>query len=310
MEREGLTAEADTAQVEVLLTQAGAQWLLTRRAVEESHLTLAQTLAVPPGLAFTIEDQLPNLPAPPMPEEIAALEENALLVRPELRSQDLERRIAANTVRREISNFFPHLDLSASYNWTSEATAVNPAFGLLGWTLTHSLLDGGRQVFSYQKARRGTTLEEQRTILLSLGILYEVDSRMPQVFRGYDTLLSEQRIVAAQAKVFKLVFSRYENGLETSAETVAELARLHVARLELDRARTAYLCAWYELRAAALPHVKPDGPAKAQEQGAAPVKPPPSAPPLPAFTPPSTLDAVRALERLPAPEGKDWLREP
>ena len=52
---------------------------------------------------------------------LAGMEEHALLVRPELQVQDLQRHISANNVRREFAAFFPRIDANGSFNWASNS---------------------------------------------------------------------------------------------------------------------------------------------------------------------------------------------
>jgi multidrug efflux system outer membrane protein len=124
LEREGLGSRASTTEVEAMLAQAALQWSMLRRQVEQTRMTLSQTMSLPAGLDFAIDDRLPQAPPIIEEKEIAALEESALRNRPELRAQDMERRIAANTLRKEFAQFLPRFDGLATYNWTSAASAI------------------------------------------------------------------------------------------------------------------------------------------------------------------------------------------
>ena len=282
LEREGLGSHADTAEVASGLAQVVQSWTLLRRNVEQARLALARQLSLPPGQKFQIDDALPPLPPLPDVKELPAWEDRALAARPELFVQDLERRMAANAVRQALTNFIPHLDLTAGYNWSSFSQAVHPAYFNYGVNVTDSLLNGGQNWWNWKLAKKNVTVQQEQTLLLSLGILYEVDFTLIRLLAAHDAMTSRQTVVRARFESLKLVTSRFREGLESGSEAARSLANLYLARLELDRDQTDCQAAWYELAAAA--------PAAA---GAA--KPPPPNP-LPAFTPAA---AIAPFEQVP-----------
>jgi outer membrane protein TolC len=184
---------------------------------------------------------------------------------------------------------------------------VNPAYYRFGVQVTDSLLNGGRNVWALSSARKTVAIERQRTLLLSLGILYEVDFRVLQVFALYDALVAREAVVTAQTETLKQVVSRYVQGLETGTETIRSLAEMYVARLQLDQARTEYLVGWFELDAATLVSAGLSGASAAvAAPGAA----------LPPFSPAPTLDTyARMIDLAPRidlrqyPELEELLRK-
>ena len=286
LEREGLGTRAETASVEAGLAEAAFRWSILRRSVEQARLALAQLLSLPAGVAFAVEEKLPPLRPLPAPADIPRLEQSALEARPELSVQDRERRIAASAVREQFAQFFPRVDGLASYNWSSLSTLVNPGFFRFGYQIADSLLDQGKLWWRYQLNRKVEKLEEERTLLLSLGILFEVDFRVLQLFTAYDAMVTRDAVVKSQQEALKQMVSLYLQGLETGTNTVRTLAEMYVARLLLDEVQTNYQAAWYELDAATLPEV------------ARPLTPAPT--PLPVFEPAPALDTLRkVLEAAP-----------
>lgn len=273
LEREGLDSRASTAEIEAALAQVVQTWTELRRGVEKARLQLAQTMSLPAGAAFTIDDRLPELPGLPPPEQAGAIEDRALAGRPEMSVQDRERRIAASTVRREIANFIPHLDLFGGYSRSSFSLLQNPGYWSGGVQVTDSLLNGGRNWWSYQMAKKNVRVEEERTLLLSLGLLYEVDFSLIQLYSAHDAMVSRGAVVRSRMESLKLIASRFRLGLESGSEAARALANLYLAYLQEDRDRADYQIAWAELDAAAPP---------------LPGEPPPAAHPagaLPAFVP-------------------------
>jgi len=289
LEREGLGTRAETAAVEAGLAQAAFQWSLLRRAVEQARLALAQLLSLSPGATLTIDDQAPPLRPLPAPADIPKLEQSALDARPELYVQDRERRIAASAVRDQFAQFLPQVDGLLSYNWSSLSTLVNPGFFRYGYQVADSLLDQGKLWYRYQLARKGVSLEEERTHLLSLGILYEVDFRVLGLYTAYDSIVTRDAVVKSQQEALKQMVSLYLQGLETGTNTVRTLAEMYLARLLLDQVQTDYQAAWYELETAALP------------EAPVPLGGPQPPTPLPKLVPAPALDTLRkVLDAAPA----------
>ena len=253
LEREKLTARADTALIEAALAQAALDLSLSRRQVEETRLALSQLMSLPPGVPFRIDDALGDLPGAPSSDQTAGYEDRALRTRPELAVQDLQRRVSASSVRREASAFFPRLDLTGGFNWSSASAAVNPAFFLGGFQVSHALLDGGATIFRYRLARKTEDLERERSLLVSLGILYEVDLRALRVRQAFETVTAAGALEKARRAGLDRVISLYKEGLEDEAGAARSLADLTIQSTALDRAQTEYLVAWHELEAAVLP---------------------------------------------------------
>ncbi len=286
LEREGLGSHAATAEVEAGGAEAALAWSGTRRAVEQTHLELAQLLSLPPGTVFAVEDR-PRPTRPLVPAtDVPGLEESALRNRPELQVQDLQNHIAATSVRQRVAEFFPRVDGLASYNWSSLSFATNPSYWRFGVQVSDTLLNGGRKLWDLRLARKEVTIEQEQTLLLSLGILYEVDFRVLQLYGLYDTVVARQALVTAQTEALRLIVSRYVEGLESGTDTVRSLADMYVARIRLDQATTDFQVAWFELDTAAmLPG--PDQP---------PVAPTPAATAaVPSYEPAPALDSYRQL---------------
>ena len=252
MERESLATHAEVAILRATLAETQVQLAVAQRKVEETRLGLMQLMSLPADRAIAIDEKLPDLPAPPAPEALADLEDHALLVRPELQVQDLQRHISANTVRREVAAFFPRIDANGSFNWGSNSFMANPAFFLYGFQVADSLLDGGSQIWRYGLAEKTRTVEEERTLLLSLAVMYDVNLRALILQRDRETIRALQVTEDARKKAFDEILSLYKEGMETEAGTAKALAELNIQSLGVDKAQTDYLVTWYEFEDATL----------------------------------------------------------
>jgi outer membrane protein TolC len=259
-----LAVPADTALVEAAVAQAGLELAQAQQRVAQTHLALSQFMSLPPGAKFTIHDALPALPAMPTAEQVAAFEDRALAARPELAVQDLERHASANAVKREASQFFPQLGLNGSFNWTSSSLVVNPSFFTGGWQVANSLLNGGATLWNYDMARKTVDLEKQRTLLISLAIVYEVDFLAVRVRQAKEVVRAAASLESSRRAALDRIISLYKEGLEDEAGAARSLADLTAQATIMDQSQTDYQVAWYQLEAAVLPETPPTAAAATQ----------------------------------------------
>jgi outer membrane protein TolC len=248
MEREALATHAEVAVVRATMSEVQVELTVEQRKVEETRLQLLAFMSLPPNTAIVVDETLPELPTPPTDELVANLEEHALLLRPEMQVQDLQRHISANTVRHEVAAFFPRVDANGAFNWSNSSMAVNPAFLLYGFTVASSLLDGGSQIWRYGLADKERTVQEEQTILLSLGVMYDVNLRALQLQRDRETIKSLVAMEEARRKAFEEILSLYKAGLQNEAGTAQALSQLNVQSQSVDRAQTDYLVTWYQFQ--------------------------------------------------------------
>jgi outer membrane protein TolC len=292
LENAKLAVPADTALVEAAVAQAGLELAQVRQRVAQTHLALSQLMSLPPGARFIIHEALPALPATPSAEQVTAFENRALVARPELAVQDLTRHASASAVRREASQFFPQLGLNGSFNWTNSSLVVNPAFFVGGWQVANSLLNGGATLWNYGMARKTVDLEKQRTLLISLGVVYEVDFLAVRVRQAQEVVRAAAVLESSRRAGLDRIISLYKEGLEDEAGAARSLADLTTQATILDQSQTDYQVAWYQLEAAVLPEDPPTAGAATQ-----PATQP--APGLPAGLP-SGLSSMLSMPSMPS----------
>jgi outer membrane protein TolC len=251
LEREGLAARSDTSFVGAALARAELELAVATRNLTIARAALSQTLSVPTWTDYRIETSPQALPsAPASKEAVVALELIALRCRPELFSQDLERHVAAAQVRSQFAEFFPKIGGTVDFEWSSNSILVNPSFWKGGLIVAHSLLDRGATIIRYRKAQGQERVEEERALLVGMGVLYEVDFRILELVRALDGIVAAERLVAAQATLLESVRTRYREGFESGANLSRALADWHTARRALNVGRTQSFAAWFELLAA------------------------------------------------------------
>lgn len=250
-EREGIVAPSDVAGVEAGLARAQLDLTLGERDILLAKARLSRVLSIPSIVDYQVESLPETLP--PLPEsvdDVRRLEDLALRRRPEAWSQDLARDSAATLVRQRIAEFFPSLDGLVEFNWSSNSKVVNSSYFNVGFSVAHSLLDGGASIYRYRSAEHEVVTEEERALLIAMGIVFEVDFRILELARATDGLAAREKLVAAREKSFSLVAARAREGLESGAELARSLADLHSALRDRARNRADVLVALHELDAA------------------------------------------------------------
>ena len=106
-----------------------------RQDLEFAKRELAALMNVQPGQDFVLAEAT-EAKLPPVPNDIGALEEMALLQRPELREEDFKKRITADETKKQLVSFFPNLNIAAGpqsntnkylehKNWTQASLGVS-----------------------------------------------------------------------------------------------------------------------------------------------------------------------------------------
>jgi len=141
-----------------------------RQDLEFAKRELAALMNVPNGVDFTVaEAQEPVLPA--APREIAKLEEMALMQRPELREEDLRKRITAAEARKQVLGMLPGISLNFGRQYDSNRFLFNNSWtegGVsIAWNLMRlAALPAMRDAQKYQEQT-----DEARRMALSMAIL-------------------------------------------------------------------------------------------------------------------------------------------
>lgn len=251
LEREGLAARADTAFVKAALARAELDLAVARSDERLLRARLSRTMSAPATAVYRLE--LAPSAAPRLPErieEVRALEDAALRRRPEVGAQVLARDEASAEVRRAYAAQFPRITGSLDFEWSTDSQLVNPSFVLAGLSVAQALFDLPVTIARRRVAQRAEAVEAHRTLVVSMGVVYEVDFRLLELARARDAFAARAAQVEAQERLLEVVTSRHREGLETTAERMRAQADLHAARRAQDSALADAAVAGYELRAA------------------------------------------------------------
>ena len=144
-----------------------------RQDLEFAKRELAALMSVPPGQDFTLA-KAKEIKLPPAPRNSPALEEMALLQRPELREEDFKKRITADETRKKILSFMPNFNFAAGWQGNSNEYLYNKNWSQASFGVTWNLL----KLFSLpaleKQQKQQVKVDEARRTALSMAILTQL----------------------------------------------------------------------------------------------------------------------------------------
>lgn len=144
-----------------------------RQDLEFAKRELAALMSAPPGQEFTLAETTETKLAP-VPNDVQALEEMALLQRPELREEDFKKRITADETRKQMLSFFPNFNIAAGLQYNSNEFLYNKDWTQASVGVTWNLL----KLFSLpaleKTQKEQVKVDEARRLALSMAILTQL----------------------------------------------------------------------------------------------------------------------------------------
>jgi outer membrane protein len=225
-----LRARVQEAEVREMVTRS-------ENGVKLAMANLSYAMGVPQQQDYEIEGTLaPREQA----GDLAAVSDEALALRPDLASLDLNRRNAEANVQQARTDYVPSLNLMGQVDWNSTRFAGDDAkswavMAVLQWNLFDGLVTSSNVRQAAANAGRVRAMEEQMRSAVQL-----------QVKQAYYNLeASRDRIAASASSVqeaeegLRIVQKRYEVGMTTFVDVLG-------AESALIRARTNALQALYD----------------------------------------------------------------
>lgn len=218
------------------------QLTLLRRDLASAKSRLAALMSLPMGSEIRLSGLGEESVVPDLSLDVAALEDMALLRRPEMREEVYQHRISTNEVRRAFLQMLPGISLSGGFNYTSNTYTDNQTWWNWGSTLTGNLFDliaGPQRV---QTAETQVDVVETRRLALAMAVMSQVHIS----WRDYRESLAVYHTTAELAELENALLTQTRNAARMQgdlAEIQAEL-RAMLADLRRDLAfagvRTAF----------------------------------------------------------------------
>lgn len=216
-----------------------------RQDLDFAKAELAALMSAPTN-GFTIKDE-PEPELKPLPANVAILEDTALVNRPELREEDLRRRISADETRRQLLQAFPNLtagigrqfdsnSLLYNSNWIEESARVS--WSLLRLLAAPQVKEAGERQLEVDDARRQAlsmaVMTQMRIATLRYGLArsdldlaqksLDVDARVASVARSGVRARAESELELVRATA-RAAVSKYQRAI-AHANAQAAYARI------------------------------------------------------------------------------------
>ncbi len=241
-------ALADSQYIEELLISAPMDSLLyqkelldvqrtlqtQQRALINSKNELASLMGLLPSEKFTLAENdtyLTNLNM-----DIQAMEEIALLSRPELMESRYQKRITSKDIRAAMLALIPSLKFNAAYGYTNNDYLLNQDTTEYGASIGGNLFD----IFSIGVTRKASKANQELIAERHLAIAMTVLSQVHLSNINYDLAIEEYDTAQRYLDVAKRISKQVQNAQKVSRfgelEVIREEASLLVAELRKDLA--------------------------------------------------------------------------
>ena len=146
---------------------------LRRQDLEYAKRELSALMNVPPGTDFTVADNQ-EVPLPKVPTDLRALEDLALAQRPELREEDLKKRITGDEARKQLLSMFPSITFDVGPQYDSNTYLYNNGWIQGGMRVSWNLMRLAA-LPSLDRAQQGQVkADEARRMALAMAVLTQV----------------------------------------------------------------------------------------------------------------------------------------
>jgi outer membrane protein TolC len=175
------------------LIEATRQLEQQRRALSLAKTELAALINLPMDSQFELASAGDGYPVPTLATDMAVLEREALINRPELREQDYEARISASETRKAMLRMLPGLEFSVGGHYDSNSFLVNQAWAVFGVKVTWNLfnvLSGPAAIDTAKASEEVVTLRRQAMSIAILAQIHVANANFQEAVRQFAT--SEQ----------------------------------------------------------------------------------------------------------------------
>ena len=205
-----------------------------QRALINSKNELATLMGLLPGQKFTLSDQDSYLTNIDM--DIEAMENYALVSRPELMESRYQKRITGKDTRAAIVSLIPGIKFNAAYNYTGNRLLLNQDTTEYGASIGGNLFD----IFSIGAVSKTSEANEELIAERHLAIAMTVLSQVHLSNMNYDLAIEEfdtaQRYLDVAERISKQVQNAQKVSRFGELEVIREEASLLVAELRRDLA--------------------------------------------------------------------------
>ena len=201
-----------------------------RQELDFAKAELAALMSAPTN-QFTLADT-PEQALQPLPTNLAVLEDTALLNRPELREEDLKKRISGDETRRQLMQAFPNLTFGIGSQYDSNRLLYNNDWVESSARVSWNLL----RVFSAPAVKkageRQIEADDARRQALSMAIMTQTRIAALRYGLAKSDLDLAQKSMEVDARVANVAKAGVSSRAETELELVRASARAAVSKYQ------------------------------------------------------------------------------
>ncbi len=205
--------------------------LLTARRQELlfAKRELQALMNLEPNTQFEVLE-IPEVTLKALPKELEKLEDLALIQRPELRQEDLQRRITANETKRQMMSFFPNLSFTAGIAYDSNKYSYRNDWTEVGTKIGFNLF----KLFALPSTKEArdsqVKVDDARRMALSMAILTQVRV----AFERYQMALNDLDIVRESYKVDTMTKDYAKASLNSKIDSEVEYLKAKAKALNTE----------------------------------------------------------------------------
>lgn len=206
---------------------------------------LAGLMGLPPGTPYLLAEATEETTAAALPA-LDALEEMALLRRPELREEAYARRITADEARRALLRLLPGISLTASVNYDSNTYLVYNNWAEAGLRLAADLVRLASLPQTMELNAANAELAETRRLAVAMAVLAQLHIATEQHQRALAQHARATEIDNVERRLARLAAQRHEQEAGSELDRARDVAnallaelRRHRSYADLRAARTA-----------------------------------------------------------------------
>lgn len=209
-----------------------------RKDLAGAKMQLATLMGLPPGLDFRLADPGNDLVVPEITWDNAAMEQAAMVMRPELKQVRYEGKITREDVRVALLGILPNVVLDAGWNWDNNSFLVDKDWMSYGAQVNWNLfqLFRGPKAMKVAKAKQDV-VHEQR-LALSMAVLMQTHLAKVNYLEADRLYMLSKRYLDVQSRILNQLRAT-AGTLEGEHALIREELNQLVAEVRHDQAYSA-----------------------------------------------------------------------
>ena len=195
-----------------------------RQDLEFSRRELAALMNVPAGVGFEVAE-VAEVALPQLPKDIARLEDMALLQRPELREEDLRKRVSGDEARKQMLGMLPGLSLNLGQNNDSNRFLYNNNWSEGGLSVAWNLMRLVALPAMKNAQEQQTRTDEARRMALSMAIITQTRIGVERYRMAMEDLRLADQAAQVDARLAAFTRASVTSRLDSELEAIRTQAR-------------------------------------------------------------------------------------